>query len=301
VAYLLIGGLKVRHGVRGCGDHRRDAREGPGSGASPRPAPGEHPHNILITERHPTTGSSSDPPGAPGSILLSGCDTNINVRMLDSDEYSPGSSMSWGTEPEAASSASSGRSRALVTELSERLTLSPKALIEHLALMEQMELLGSYMDERRRKYYYLTRDISVMVSFRGAGEGAAPPRSRCPAKSTLTMVRRMNAGEGGAHHNSSSSTRTSRQEDLTDLARQGGDLLSGRRAGHHPRPLPLGPQPREIREFMDMDAEVVAVLLRGSWRRGCGEEGGRYSLRGIDGAHSTRIAWLIRAARRRFS
>ena len=50
-----------------------------------------------------------------------------------------------------------------VTEISERLVLSPKAVIEHLQLMEREEILTFRLDERRRKYYYLANDISVMV------------------------------------------------------------------------------------------------------------------------------------------
>ncbi|MDD2473062.1 MULTISPECIES: ArsR/SmtB family transcription factor [unclassified Methanoculleus] len=51
-----------------------------------------------------------------------------------------------------------------VTEISERLLLSPKAVIEHLQLMEREELLVSCQDERRRKYYYLSQDINVIVN-----------------------------------------------------------------------------------------------------------------------------------------
>lgn len=51
-----------------------------------------------------------------------------------------------------------------VTEISDRLMLSPKAVIEHLQLMEREEILSFRLDERRRKYYYLANDISVMVS-----------------------------------------------------------------------------------------------------------------------------------------
>lgn len=51
-----------------------------------------------------------------------------------------------------------------VTEISERLVLSPKAVIEHLQMMEREQLLVSYQDERRRKYYYLSHDINVIVN-----------------------------------------------------------------------------------------------------------------------------------------
>ena len=51
-----------------------------------------------------------------------------------------------------------------VTEISDRLMLSPKAVIEHLQLMEHEEILCFRLDERRRKYYYLANDIRVMVN-----------------------------------------------------------------------------------------------------------------------------------------
>ncbi|HII76421.1 MAG: Bacterial regulatory protein, arsR family [Methanoregulaceae archaeon PtaU1.Bin059] len=50
-----------------------------------------------------------------------------------------------------------------VTEISDRLMLSPKAVIEHLQLMEREEILAFRLDERRRKYYFLANDIDVMV------------------------------------------------------------------------------------------------------------------------------------------
>ncbi|MCU0632358.1 MAG: ArsR family transcriptional regulator [Methanolinea sp.] len=50
-----------------------------------------------------------------------------------------------------------------VTEISDRLVLSPKAVIEHLQLMEREEILSFRLDERRRKYYFLANDIDVMV------------------------------------------------------------------------------------------------------------------------------------------
>ena len=53
-----------------------------------------------------------------------------------------------------------------VTEISDRLILSPKAVIEHLQLMEREEILSFRLDDRRRKYYYLANDITVMVNLR---------------------------------------------------------------------------------------------------------------------------------------
>ncbi|RPJ53426.1 MAG: ArsR family transcriptional regulator [Methanobacteriota archaeon] len=63
-----------------------------------------------------------------------------------------------------------------VTEISDRLMISPKAVIEHLHLMEEHQILTCQIDARRRKYYYLARDISVMVSIQSTQEGAVQAR-----------------------------------------------------------------------------------------------------------------------------
>src|SRR5512137_2866341 len=53
-----------------------------------------------------------------------------------------------------------------VTEISDTLTLSPKAVIDHLQMMEREAILSSQTDERRRKYYYLANDILIDVSLK---------------------------------------------------------------------------------------------------------------------------------------
>jgi ArsR family transcriptional regulator len=53
-----------------------------------------------------------------------------------------------------------------VTEISETLTISPKAVIDHLQMMEREAILSCQIDERRRKYYYLANDILIDVSLR---------------------------------------------------------------------------------------------------------------------------------------
>ena len=51
-----------------------------------------------------------------------------------------------------------------VTEISDRLMISPKAVIEHLQMMERERLLASHNDDRRRKYYYLSQEFDVVIN-----------------------------------------------------------------------------------------------------------------------------------------
>jgi ArsR family transcriptional regulator len=53
-----------------------------------------------------------------------------------------------------------------VTEISDTLTISPKAVIDHLQMMEREAILSSQTDERRRKYYHLANDILIDVSLK---------------------------------------------------------------------------------------------------------------------------------------
>jgi ArsR family transcriptional regulator len=53
-----------------------------------------------------------------------------------------------------------------VTEISETLMLSPKAVIDHLQMMEREAILSARTDNRRRKYYYLSNDILVDISLK---------------------------------------------------------------------------------------------------------------------------------------
>jgi len=82
-----------------------------------------------------------------------------------------------------------------VTEISDTLVLSPKAVIDHLQMMEREEILSCEMDDRRRKYYYLAHDILVDVSlseFRGdRPEPAVDPQANRQLKKTVAMLARM--------------------------------------------------------------------------------------------------------------
>jgi ArsR family transcriptional regulator len=55
-----------------------------------------------------------------------------------------------------------------VTEISDTLMLSPKAVIDHLQMMEREAILSCQMDDRRRKYYYLENDILIDINLKQA-------------------------------------------------------------------------------------------------------------------------------------
>ncbi|HOT94848.1 MAG TPA: helix-turn-helix domain-containing protein [Methanoregulaceae archaeon] len=81
-----------------------------------------------------------------------------------------------------------------VTEIADRLLLSPKVVIEHLALLERERLIGFSLDERRRKYYYLYQelDVSIAVRVTRAGQPAiAPPGRMALLTHRLLQMRRL--------------------------------------------------------------------------------------------------------------
>jgi len=82
-----------------------------------------------------------------------------------------------------------------VTEISDTLVLSPKAVIEHLQMMERETILSSETDDRRRKYYYLENDILIDVSLKqlsAAGETSLEEDGKNEQlKNSITMLGRM--------------------------------------------------------------------------------------------------------------
>jgi len=82
-----------------------------------------------------------------------------------------------------------------VTEISETLVLSPKAVIDHLQMMEREAILSCQIDERRRKYYYLENDILIDINLkqvRVLAEGIDDDSSsNGQLKNSVTMLGRM--------------------------------------------------------------------------------------------------------------
>lgn len=81
-----------------------------------------------------------------------------------------------------------------VTEISETLMLSPKAVIDHLQMMEREAILSCQMDERRRKYYYLENDILIDINLkqvRELAEVADADTAGQQLKNSVIMLGRM--------------------------------------------------------------------------------------------------------------
>ena len=81
-----------------------------------------------------------------------------------------------------------------VTEISDTLVISPKAVIDHLQMMEREAILSCQVDDRRRKYYYLANDILIDISrkqvqgFTGAVDDDAGTEQ---LKNSVAMLARM--------------------------------------------------------------------------------------------------------------
>jgi ArsR family transcriptional regulator len=73
-----------------------------------------------------------------------------------------------------------------VTEISEYLGVSPKAVIDHLRKLEEAGLVESRVDEKRRKYFSISRALRLEVSVSPYEFGT---KSAYPASSGLDMTR----------------------------------------------------------------------------------------------------------------
>ncbi|MDO5844074.1 MAG: ArsR family transcriptional regulator [Methanocorpusculum sp.] len=79
-----------------------------------------------------------------------------------------------------------------VTEISDRLLINPKAVIEHLAIMQKEELISSYQDDKRRKYYYITQNFTLSVKInRQENTPQTEDETLPPLINKISMIRRL--------------------------------------------------------------------------------------------------------------
>jgi len=111
-----------------------------------------------------------------------------------------------------------------VTEISEYLGVSPKAVIDHLRKLEEAGLIESRTDDQRRKYFHITRSLRLEVDVSPHSFGA---KSAYPASSTLDMSGRCpHLSLEEAATNGSGSTEPDHRSDIAELAAEFGRLDS---------------------------------------------------------------------------
>jgi ArsR family transcriptional regulator len=97
-----------------------------------------------------------------------------------------------------------------VTEISEYLGVSPKAVIDHLAKLEQAGLVESRVDDQRRKYFHIARNLRLEVNVSPYEFGT---KSAYPASAVDVTTCRYVSIEADV-------TDDSDGDEATDLARQ---------------------------------------------------------------------------------
>ena len=172
-----------------------------------------------------------------------------------------------------------------VTEISETLVLSPKAVIDHLQMMEREAILSCQVDDRRRKYYYLANDILIDISrkqvpgFTGAVDDDAGTEQ---LKNSVAMLARMIK----AHDMILSNLEQVNHDieiKINDLARNHKDLFRSNReitviiALSHDALTS-----EELLQVTEMSTEDLGVILKRFGRKGLiRRTKDRYTLRGV--------------------
>jgi len=173
-----------------------------------------------------------------------------------------------------------------VTEISDTLIISPKAVIDHLQMMEREEILSSQIDERRRKYYYLANDILVDVSLKEVrifspglpGDDEADERIR----QSVIMLGRMIRAHDQILENLEQVNHDIEIK-INDIARNHKDLFRSEREitviialSHDSLTLP------ELEQATGIPGEDLAMILNRFERHGLvNMSGNTYSLRGV--------------------
>ncbi|KTG09482.1 MarR family transcriptional regulator [Haloprofundus marisrubri] len=103
-----------------------------------------------------------------------------------------------------------------VTEISEYLNVSPKAVIDHLRKLEEAGLVESRTDDQRRKYFNIAQNVRLEVNVSPYGFGT---KSAYPASPTLELT-------GRCSHLSIDAEPRQNGDDLESLAREFGRLES---------------------------------------------------------------------------
>ena len=171
-----------------------------------------------------------------------------------------------------------------VTEISDTLVLSPKAVIEHLQMMEREAILSCQTDERRRKYYFLENDILIDVSLKQVHLVPSVPaheRENERLQQSVSLLGRMIQAHDQILENLQQINQDIESR-INDLAENHKDLFRSEREitviialSHEPLTFD------QIAEVTEVPHQDLAGILKRCEHRGIiGKEEDRYILRG---------------------
>jgi ArsR family transcriptional regulator len=172
-----------------------------------------------------------------------------------------------------------------VTEISETLMLSPKAVIDHLQMMEREAILSCQMDDRRRKYYYLENDILIDINLKQIQglEVVIEEKSKgVQLKKSVILLGRMIKAHDMILSNLEQVNHDIETK-ITDLARNHKDLFRSDREitviialSHDSLTF------QELQQVTDMSPTDLAEILKRFERKGLiGRKKDNYLLRGV--------------------
>ena len=101
-------------------------------------------------------------------------------------------------------------------EMAKRLDLGPKAVIDHLEMLERAGLVECYRDDRRRKYFRIADNVVLEVAFSPHSYGIRTYRPQVSQSSA--------AQPSGASSRSSSAREPGRSEELEEICSRLRDL-----------------------------------------------------------------------------
>jgi ArsR family transcriptional regulator len=173
-----------------------------------------------------------------------------------------------------------------VTEISDTLTISPKAVIDHLQMMEREAILSFHTDERRRKYYFLANDILVDVSLKEVRVASTvtseDDEKNERLKNSVVMLGRMIKAYDQMHAQLEQINHDIEIK-INDIARNHKDLFGSDREitviialSHTPLTLP------ELEQATEISRDSLTGILKRFERQGLVKRSGEiYTLRGV--------------------
>lgn len=181
-----------------------------------------------------------------------------------------------------------------VTEISDRLLINPKAVIEHLAIMQREDLISSYQDEKRRKYYYITQNFTISVKINNSEPQQKNEDDTLPPLiDKISMIRRLlDSREKLIEH--LEGIEKDIDDMMNDVIVNGRTVFQNNIEAELLLALVYSPlTPIELSDASGRNIPEVTAALRTLSSKGYVEsEGGRYRISAIQPAQKTEVADL---------